>query len=413
MKVSISTDFALRLGPILAVLAVIGMVSMTGCATSPARPNEVTASRGNSDRSVAMLNRLTWGMSTSTAEKVKTIDFEAFVRQQLHPTAANLPATAQAQIAGMTISQQPLEQLVHAVQQQRKDADALVNDEEKKAAQQAYQQELNRLAREAATRHILRALYSPNQVQEQMTWFWLNHFSVYQYKSDVRVLLSDFEEMAIRPHALGKFKDLLVSVSLHPAMLRYLDNEQNAVGHINENYARELMELHTLGVDGGYSQEDVQQLARVLTGVGINFSAGTPNVKKELQPFYVRQGLFEFNPNRHDFGEKRLLGQPIRSRGLAELNEALDRLARQPATARFISRKLATYWMADEPPARIIDKMTQTFRDTDGDIAATLQPFFSLQNLLAVTNSRTRCATWFQPCGLLTMTSPFSIQVRY
>ena len=376
MKLSLSTDFAVGFRPILAVLAVISTVSMTGCATSPARPDAVAASRGNSDRSVAMLNRLTWGMSTSTADKVKTTDVEAFVRQQLHPTAANLPATAQTQIASMTISQQTLEQLVQTVQQQRKDADALVNDDQKKAAQQAYQQELNRLAREAGTRHILRALYSPNQVQEQMTWFWLNHFSVHQYKSDVRALLGDYEEMAIRSHALGKFKDLLASVALHPAMLRYLDNEQNADGHINENYARELMELHTLGVDGGYSQEDVQELARVLTGVGINFSAGTPNVKKELQSLYVRRGLFEFNPNRHDFGEKRLLGQPIRSRGLAELNEAMDRLARQPATARFISRKLATYWISDEPPARIIDKMTQTFRETDGDIAATLQTMF-------------------------------------
>lgn len=277
----------------------------------------------------------------------------------------------------MTISQQPTAQLVQVMEQQRKEAGALANDDEKKAAQQSYQQEMNRLAREAARRHVLRALYSPNQVQEQMTWFWLNHFSVHQYKSDLRALVGDYEENAIRPYALGRFRDLLGAVVHHPAMLRYLDNVQNAAGHLNENYARELMELHTLGVDGGYSQADVQELARVLTGVGVNVGAGTPKVRKDLEVFYVRQGLFEFNPARHDFGEKRLLGQPIRGRGITELDEALDRLARHPATARFISRKLALYWISDDPPSRIVDAMAQTFRRTDGDISAILQTMFA------------------------------------
>jgi len=155
----------------------------------------------------------------------------------------------------------------------RKDADALTLDDAKKTAQQAYQQELSRLQREAATRHLLRALYSPHQVQEQMTWFWLNHFSVHQGKGNVRAMLGDYEENAIRAHALGNFRDLLGAVASHPAMLRYLDNDQNAAGRINENFARELLELHTLGVNGGYVQRDVQELARVLTGHGINASS--------------------------------------------------------------------------------------------------------------------------------------------
>jgi uncharacterized protein (DUF1800 family) len=137
------------------------------------------------------------------------------------------------------------------------------------------------------------------------------------------------------------------------------------------------MELHTLGVDGGYAQKDVQELARVLTGVGVSLAPGEPNLRRELQALYVRRGLFEFNPARHDFGDKTLLGQAIRSRGLAELDEALDRLARHPSTARFIARKLAVYWLADEPPAALVERMAQAFRTADGDIAATLRVLFN------------------------------------
>ncbi|NVO06771.1 MAG: DUF1800 domain-containing protein, partial [Rhodoferax sp.] len=247
----------------------------------------------------------------------------------------------------------------------------------KKAARQAYQQELNRLQREAATRHLLRALYSPAQVQEQMTWFWMNHFSVHQGKSNLRAMLGDYEDSAVRAHALGKFRDLLGAVATHPAMLRYLDNDQNAAGRINENFARELMELHTLGVDGGYSQRDVQELARVLTGVGVRVASGDAGVKKELQAYYVHRGLFEFNPARHDFGDKQLLGQPLKGRGMDEVDAALDRLAAHPATARFISRKLALYWLNDTPPAALVERMAQRFASSQGDIASTLETLFN------------------------------------
>jgi uncharacterized protein (DUF1800 family) len=159
-------------------------------------------------------------------------------------------------------------------------------------------------------------------------------------------------------------------------MIRYLDNEQNAANRINENYARELMELHTLGVDGGYSQRDVQELARILTGVGVNLGTAAPNVKKELQAQYVRQGLFEFNPNRHDYGNKEFLGQTVKGRGLAEVDEALDRLSRHPATAHFVSRKLAVYFVADEPPPALVERMSSTFLSSDGDIAAVLRTLF-------------------------------------
>ncbi|HET7197077.1 MAG TPA: DUF1800 domain-containing protein, partial [Burkholderiales bacterium] len=234
--------------------------------------------------------------------------------------------------------------------------------EQRKLAQQDYQKELTRLGREAQTRMLLRALYSPNQLEEQMTWFWMNHFSVFQFKLNVRALVADYEEHAIRPRALGRFRDLLGAVARHPAMLLYLDNARNAAGRVNENYARELMELHTLGVDAGYTQRDVQELARVLTGFGVAVPAG---------------GAYRFYPRRHDWGEKRLLGHTIRGGGEAELDEALDLLARHPATAHFVSRKLAVFFVADEPPAALVERMAQAFLASDGDIAQTLAAMFA------------------------------------
>lgn len=348
---------------------------LQGCATPPAVNLTIQPSSRNA---YTKTNRLTWGATSSSVERLQFMGATAYLTTQLRPDSGNgLSPELQSTLDNMTISQRPLVDLVQDMEQRRKDADAISDDSAKKAAQQAYQAEMNRLAREAATRHLLRALYSPHQVQEQMTWFWFNHFSVFQGKSNLRAMVGDYENSAIRPHALGKFRDLLGAVVMHPAMLRYLDNEQNAAGRINENFARELMELHTLGINGGYSQRDVQELARVLTGVGINLGTSNPSQAKNLQGYYVRRGLFEFNPSRHDFGEKELLGQPIRNRGLGELEEALDRLVRRPSTARFVSKKLATYWLVDEPPARLVQLMAQTFERSDGDIARTLEVLFT------------------------------------
>ena len=163
---------------------------------------------------------------------------------------------------------------------------------------------------------MLRALASPSQLREQMTWFWMNHFSVFSGKANVRWELAEYEEH-LRTRALGRFRDLVMATVTAPAMLVYLDNAQSAASRLNENYARELMELHTLGVAGGpsgarYTQQDVQELARVLTGVGID--AGADATPKRLPPdrqaLYVRRGLFEFNPMRHDMAPKSVLGQP-------------------------------------------------------------------------------------------------------
>jgi hypothetical protein len=210
-------------------------------ATSPATVAAPAAQRVDLAR-YHWLNRLTWGASSSALAQTAGQHTALLLDQQLANGTATLPAAAQSQIAALTLSQKPFTHLMIELEQRRRDADALKNDYEKKAAQQAYQQELNRLAREAASRHILRAMYSSRQLQEQMTWFWLNHFSVFQNKANIRAMVGDYEDSAIRPHALGRFRDLLGAATLHPAMLRYLDNDQNAAGRINENYARELME---------------------------------------------------------------------------------------------------------------------------------------------------------------------------
>jgi uncharacterized protein (DUF1800 family) len=357
-------------------------------ASVPSTAATASSAANNPANAYGLVNRLSWGATTHEMETFNRDSWPRYLGQQLHPVARALPAEVQAQIDGMTISKTALPDLVQQMEQRRKDSDAITVDESKKAAQQAYQQELNRLQREAATRHLLRALYSPNQVQEEMTWFWLNHFSVHQGKGNLRVMLGDYEENAIRKNALGNFRDLLGAVATHPAMLRYLDNEQNAVGKINENFARELMELHTLGVDAGYTQHDVQELARVLTGVGINQTGNRPGLKRELESYYVRRGLFEFNPGRHDFGDKVLLGQTVRGRGLDELNDSLDRLATHPATARFVSRKLAQYWLSDEPPDGLVRRLAQTFDQTHGDIAATLQTLFQSPEFAAAAGQK-------------------------
>jgi uncharacterized protein (DUF1800 family) len=300
-----------------------------------------------------------------------------FIEQQLHPPAqGQLPPAAQAQIDAMTISATPVDILAEDVDRQLKSANTLADPEQRQGAQRAYQDAMNRIAREAVVRSLLRDLYSPDQLKEQLTWFWMNHFNVFVSKANIRALIGDYEDRAIRPYVLGHFRDLLAATLHHPAMLMYLDNNQNAVGHINENYAREIMELHTLGVDAGYTQNDVQELARILTGVGVAQPGNFPKVKPELQNQYVRNGLFEFNPNRHDYGDKTFLGHHIAGRGLAEVDEALDILSRAPATAHFISRKLALFFVSDHPSAALVDRMAATFHDTDGDIAAVLRVAF-------------------------------------
>ncbi|MBS1793549.1 MAG: DUF1800 domain-containing protein [Acidobacteria bacterium] len=222
---------------------------------------------------------------------------------------------------------------------------------------------------------LLRAVYSERQLDEVLVDFWENHFSIYAGKDADRWLLTSFDRDAIRPYAFGRFRDLLGAVAHSPAMLFYLDNWQSRAervypatkdkperktGGINENYARELMELHTLGVDGGYTQRDVQEVARCLTGWTIR----KPN----------EEGLFMFDPQMHDNGEKIVLGQKIPAGGgIADGEKVLDILAKHPSTAKFIATKLARRFLGDDPPAAVVNQAAQVFLKTDGSIRETLR----------------------------------------
>ena len=368
-------------GPWLALAAGCGTppeARRSGEAAAPTVPRRDAAL---APADFALVNRIAWGASASTAADFNRLGRADWLHLQLHPKIEpRLPPEAQAQIDAMSLSTKPFEALVVEMDALRRDSDAKAKEASdnaaKQAAQQAYQQALSKVAREAASRSLLRALYSPNQLQEQLTWFWFNHFNVHQYKSNLRVMVGDYEDRALRPRALGRFRDLLIASATHPAMIRYHDNEQNGAGRINENYAREVMELHTLGVDGGYSQKDVQELARVLTGLGVNLGDKTPNLRSEQRALYVRQGLTEFNPGRHDMGDKLVLGRSVAGRGWNEVLDELGRLAAHPNTARFVSRKLAQFFAADAPPPTLVDRMATAFTRSDGEIAATLAAMF-------------------------------------
>lgn len=252
---------------------------------------------------IALLNRITWGATESATARLRAMGRQQWLAWQLHPTDDDrLPPAAQAQIDALPISRLPMTALVADIAARRHAADQIADPAEKQLAQKAIQQAMNDLARQAATRQILRDLYAPAQLREQMTWFWFNHFNVHQYKSDIRPMLADYEEHAIRPYALGRFRDLLAATLRHPAMLRYLDNADNAVGHINENYAREIMELRTMGVGSGYTQHDVEELARCLTGVGIDARpenphrlCGAPHKRRGLAGFADEIGPASWN----------------------------------------------------------------------------------------------------------------------
>jgi len=261
---------------------------------------------------------------------------------------------------------------------------------------------------------LLRAIYSERQLDEVMTDFWFNHFNVFIGKGPDRYMINAYEREVIRPHALGKFKDILAATAKSPAMLFYLDNWQsvgpnsdlalygpqrrqgrrgrfvrprpqqgkNRPSGLNENYAREIMELHTLGVDGGYTQKDVTELAKVLTGWSIE------------QP--QLGGGFRFNERAHEPGAKYVLGRKIGEHGEKEGEEMLDILAHHPSTAKFISRKVAMRFVSDNPPVSLVDRMADTFLKRDGDIREVLRTMFHSPEFWAVEAYRAKMKTPFE-----------------
>jgi uncharacterized protein (DUF1800 family) len=225
--------------------------------------------------------------------------------------------------------------------------------------------------RAEALARIQRATIADCGLVERLVAFWSNHFCISASKGEpARIWAGAFEREAIRPHVLGKFGDMLKAVEQHPAMLFFLDNQQsigpaskagqNGKRGLNENLAREIMELHTLGVGSGYSQDDVTSLARIITGwtfAGREGKLGAP-------------GSFVFNANAHEPGPQRLLGKLYNDNGVTQGEAALADIARHPATATFIARKFAAHFIADDPPPALVARLDAVFRKSDGDLRA-------------------------------------------
>ncbi len=339
----------------------------------------------NSDQKVVqVLNRLTFGAKPGDFERVKAMGVKAYIASQLNPSSIAENPEVEAQVASAEIIHQKSVDLIKEFRSfiaQNNAARKAANgnqgkeDKEGKEEQARRQKHIKVVADQIFKTRLVRALDSERQLQEVMVDFWYNHFNISINKGFDHVLVGAYEEQAIRPNALGRFRDILGATCYHPAMLFYLDNWQNAAagspvgpaignakgqgkkkGGLNENYARELMELHTLGVDGGYTQKDVIELARVLTGLSLP----------------TRGYWGQFYAVRHDQGEKVILGHKIAAKGAGEIEEALDFLARHPSTAHHISYALAQYFVADEPPKALVDRMAKRFSESDGDIKAVL-----------------------------------------
>ena len=251
---------------------------------------------------------------------------------------------------------------------------------------------------------LLRDIYSERQLQEVMVDFWLNHFNVYIRKSqEAPYYITSYERDSIRPYAMGRFEDLLRATAMSPAMLNYLDNSSSIGPHslyvrreafrgrfakgkqdigLNENYAREVMELHTVGVNGGYTQKDVTELAKVFTGWTVGRMRGM-DVEAEAQ----------YDPTKHEPGDKVVMGHKIKFNGEKEGYEALKMLAESPQCARFISTKLAVRFVGDDPPQAMIDRMTGTFRETHGDIRQVLIAMINSPEFFTTTTYRAKVKT--------------------
>jgi uncharacterized protein (DUF1800 family) len=299
------------------------------------------------DPLIHFLNRSSFGIRESDYQRAAQMGYAAFIEAQLQPVAA-LAGAIEATIALNLPSIKMTGTQLYAAYppSDNKDFAALA--------------ELR-----AAT--LLRQLYSPNQLFEVMVEFWTNHFSVEHVHNYDRIAKT-IDDQDIRKNALGTFKDLLNANARSPAMLFYLDNYVNVKAGAQENYARELMELHTLGVDGGYTEDDVKNVARAFTGWGFNRT----------------QISFLFTQRNHDTDEKRVFGKVLaKNRGMQDAQDVLDMLAAHPSTAKLIATKLVRRFVSDTPPTTLVEKLTALFLSSGGDITAMLRALFASVEFLA------------------------------
>jgi len=405
------------------------VVAQPAFAVATAQKRAKTPVLTDEQRILHVLNRLGFGPRPGDVERVKSMGLEAYINQQLNPEKiADMVAENKVRdlnVLNMTTAElyekfpQP-GQLLRQLQArgmlpadlaeardnrtQPAPANPLENENYRKVVEGYYRekglQRPQRIMAELQASRILRAVYSERQLQEVMVDFWTNHFNVFAGKGADRWLLPAYDRDTIRPHAMGKFAALLQATAQSPAMLFYLDNFQSVSPNanrnarrrplanppqqqqrrgINENYARELMELHTLGVDGGYTQKDVQEVARCFTGWTIFQPRGGAAAVNAMTGEGARRnaGTFFFNARMHDDGEKTVLGHKIPAGGgFKDGLTVLDILSRHPSTARFIATKLVRHFVSDDPPQALVESVAATFTKTDGDIRETLKTIF-------------------------------------
>ncbi len=384
-----------------------GKLDREGAAKNGAANNAAAAAGGADSNTMSMEAEAAYShrREESQATNIKLRELLDLPPDERYREILKLPPEEQNVIATRARYRKP--EIIEGMSGEQKETVLALNNPEQVVADELMQAKM------------LRAIYSDRQLEEVMTDFWFNHFNVFINKGADRFLVTSYERDAIRPHVLGKFEDLLVATAQSPAMLFYLDNwlsvgpHSEAVGAppehgrsvrgqampkhppqdrikgkpgrasgLNENYGRELMELHTLSVSGGYSQADVTEAAKVFTGWTIDL----PN----------KGGRFRFEPRMHEPGDKVVLGHRIKQNGEKEGLALLHVLARKPQTAHFISQKLAMRFVSDDPPAALVDRMSQTFLKKNGDIREVLRTMFKSPEFWAPQTYRAKVKTPFE-----------------
>ena len=352
-----------------AALVVLVLVTVTGGVRMAAGQDDVPAVWH-------VLSRTTFGPRPGDVARVRGMGVAAWLEEQLHPGRID-DSACEAALLPLATLRRSIPELLRDYP--RPDPRVLQQGSREMTARRLPPEKRpERIVAELQAARLVRAVASARQLEEVMVDFWFNHFNVFAPKGAVRWYVTDYERTVIRPHALGTFPDLVRASARHPAMLFYLDNwlstrsdyvvrsgpNRGRTGGLNENYARELLELHTLGVDGGYTQQDVTEVARAFTGWGIE------------RPW--EEGRFVFRAVVHDDGQKVVLGQRLPARGGQRDGErVIDIVTRHPSTATFIATKLVRRFVSDEPPPALVAEVAETYRRTGGDIKSMLRVIFA------------------------------------
>ena len=324
------------------------------------------------------LDRVAWGASSRDWESVKSRSLNAYLQEQLGlPHGARRIPKGNPSAKAIDPAARLAVDLARVHYSETRRIRAIKDVDQQQMENRANRRKADQAAEQTTHQFIEQSVVSDLQIRERMTWFWVNHFSIDVAKGNAGFLLPGYLEL-IRSHALGNFRDMLREVVKSPSMLVYLDNTRNSKGRINENLARELLELHTLGANGGYSQADVTGVARILTGLGVTFETTAPKLPAATQKLYIQKDLFKFDPRLHDETEVKVLGQRFSGDSVDVVDRLVDMLAEHPSTARSIARKLLIYFVEDVPAESDVMDIAQVFLESDGDITQTLVAIFDL-----------------------------------